>query len=209
MKMNRNEITILRGETFTIDKFLSNQDGSPFIVSIELRNPHILLSIASSEYRQANMYVKHYWLPITQSFFLTEPIDLLAIKNEQDGISLYQDFDSIEELQEIDGVSYVAVGYYDGVYTAFEPSDCVFYVEKDGVKTYKYWSDGWKDYNFRIVKTFPQADTREWIPQTYLWSMQLVSGELGEKDVIDVFDTVQTLLSHTKLSVLSNLKGDI
>ena len=209
MRMNRNEITILRGETFTIDKFLSNQDGSPIIVSSELRNPHILLSIASSEYRQANMYVKHYWLPIVQSFFLTEPIDLLAIKNEQDGVSLYPDFDSIEELQEIDGVSYVAVGYYDGVYTAFEPSDCVFYVEQGGIRTYKYWSDGWKDYSFRITKTFPQADTREWIPQTYLWSMQLVSGESGENDVIDVFDTVQTLLLPTKLSVLSNLKGDI
>ena len=52
----------------------------------------------------------------------------------------------------------------------------MFYTEVDGVKTYKYWDNGWKDYVCRIVKTFTQDDTSDFFAQNYLFSITLVSG---------------------------------
>ena len=39
MKVFNNEITIHRGETFSMDKVIQNKDGSPYIVSNRLVNP--------------------------------------------------------------------------------------------------------------------------------------------------------------------------
>ena len=48
MRLKGNEMMVHRGETFTIDRVVVNRDGSPFIVSSEYDNPHILISVSST-----------------------------------------------------------------------------------------------------------------------------------------------------------------
>ena len=78
MRTNNNELIVHRGETFTIDKFIQNRDGSPYIVSSQLNNLYWVLSVSSTLYDQRNRYVKNWWLSLkdTKKFFLTVPINI-------------------------------------------------------------------------------------------------------------------------------------
>ena len=61
MTLKGNEMTVQRGETFTIDRLIVNRDGSPFIISSKYKNPYILLTVASTKYNQNNRYVANWW----------------------------------------------------------------------------------------------------------------------------------------------------
>lgn len=182
MRTYGNEIVVQRGESFTIDKSIRTANGDPYIISNHLTNPYIVLTVSSSEHAQNNRYVHNYWLKGFKTFYLTSPIKLSDILSSASGESLYPNgFSDITELNtDESGNVYLVAGYYNGKYTVFEPSDAVFYVEDfDGKKTYKYWDvdlNSWEDYRFRITKTFQSSDTKAWVPQNYVWSIQLVSG---------------------------------
>lgn len=77
METNRHSIKAYRGETFTVDKVLRNKDGSPYIISNELPNPYLLLSVSSSEYAQKDRIIRNYWLSLENfpRFTLTQPIN--------------------------------------------------------------------------------------------------------------------------------------
>ena len=216
MKIRGNRIEITQGETFTLDKLIVNEDGSPFIVSDKMLNPHVLISISDSEYDTSGKYVKNYWLPIAEKlrFSETRAVNLLSILDaDTDGEPLYPDgFDSITELSN----GFVTEGYMPergdsliGLY----PSTCVFYVENsDGTKTYKYWDtelDKWVDYEFSIIKLFPSSDTKNWTPKKYFWNVSVCSpvGERIEDWTIDFNDIVIQLASDGEIFVKSRLKG--
>lgn len=188
MLTNKNELHIYRGETFTIDKYFQNKDGSPYIVSSELNNPYWLLSISNTTYYQENRTVKNYWLPVNvPRFKTTVPVALTDIKTSSAGNTpLYTSF--------TDNITFPIVGYYNSQPVSFEPDDCVFYTEVDGVKTYKYWDNGWKDYICRIVKTFTQDDTSDLFAQNYLFSITLVSG-------MTIDDYIRNLATDYELAV--------
>lgn len=210
MKIRGNRIEITQGETFTLDKLVVNQDGSPFIVSDEMLNPHILISISDTEYDTSGKYVKNYWLPIIKKFSETRPVNLLGILNEVGGKPLYPNgFDSITALTTN---GFVTEGYMPergnslvGLY----PSTCVFYVENsDGTKTYRYWNtklNKWVDYEFSIIKLFPSSDTKNWIPKKYFWNVSVCSPTGA--GAIDFNDTVIQLASDGEIFVKSRLKG--
>lgn len=209
MKIRGNRIEITQGETFTLDKLIVNEDGSPFIVSSKMSNPHVLISISDSEYDTSGKYVKNYWLPIIKTFSETRAVNLLSILSAAtDGEPLYPDgFDSITALTD----GYVAAGYIPerGLYTELFPSTCVFYVENsDGTKTYKYWDttlNKWVDYEFSIIKLFPSSDTKNWIPKKYFWNVSICSPT--EDLTIDFTDAVIQLSSDGEIFVKSRLKG--
>lgn len=188
MLTNKNELQIYRGETFTIDKIFQNKDGSPYIVSSELTNPYWLLSISNTTYYQENRTVKNYWLPVNvPRFRSTLPVALTDIKTSSTGSApVYTSFD--------DNITFPIVGYYNSHAVSFDEKDCVFYVEVNGVKTYKYWDNGWKDYECRIIKTFTQDDTSDLYAQNYLFSISLVSGMTTE-------DYVENLAIDYELAV--------
>lgn len=224
MKIRGNRIEITQGETFTLDKLIVNEDGSPFIVSSKMLNPHILISISDSEYYTSGKYIKNYWLPIiktrsetgagNKTFSETRAVNLLSILNaDTNGVPSYPDgFDSITALTP-DG--FVTKGYMPerGKYVGLYPSTCVFYVENsDGTKTYKYWDtelNKWVDYEFSIIKLFPSSDTKNWIPKKYFWNVSVCSavGERIEDFTIDFNDTVIQLASDGEIFVKSRLKG--
>lgn len=194
MKTFNNELVVHRGETFSIDKIVQNKDGSPYIVSSELSNPYWLLSVSTTRYEQANRYVKNYWLDLTNflKFKSTQAFDLKSLMNgpnpEASGYGpIYPNgFDDIIARSNISGAQYVAGGYIGDKMVYLDYDDCVFFVEnEDGERIYKYWSVtegrggaelGWLDYNCRIVKAFTQDDTRQWVEQSYTYSITLVAG---------------------------------
>jgi hypothetical protein len=77
METNRHAIKAHRGETFTIDKVLRNKDGSPYIISNEIKNPYLLISVVDASHSQENRFFRNYWLDLQNypRFTLNRPLD--------------------------------------------------------------------------------------------------------------------------------------
>lgn len=206
MKTLNNEIIIQQGESFTMDKYIENMDGSPYIISNRLENPYFLVTVSTSKYAQSNRYIKNYWLSLKDfpRFYLTKPIDLQSIKTGPDSSdAAYSDFPNG-----------IPTGYINGEYVKFdEADDAVFYLtDSSGKRVYKRWyvDDGeirWTDYRCRLIKSFTSEDTKEWTAQSYVYSIRLVSSlasQSGDKP-LSKFDSVIDILPPTKLSVLTNI----
>ena len=95
---------------------------------------------------------------------------------------------------------------------AFCKNNVLYLENEQGIKEYRYWNleqEGLLKYEFRITCPFTQDITSKWVEQSYVYSMTLMSGELpasGEPPFANI-DTVQPLLTPTKLSVLSSING--
>lgn len=220
MKVFNNEITIHRGETFSMDKVIQNKDGSPYIVSRRLKNPCVLVSVSTTRYAQDERYKLNKWLRLTNKLFdATEPFDLKSLTTEPNGTTpkYPNGFSDIKTYTtEGEYAPYVAYGYIGDNLVICDYNDCVFYVEdNEGVRDYRYWdlnANGWVKYEFRVTCPFTQAETSQWIEQSYVYSITLVSGEWNDnreekEPPFSSFDSVQPLLIPTKLSVLSSING--
>lgn len=64
MKIYRNELTILKGETFALNRTIENENGTPYIVSSELNNPYFLITVTNNLYDEVGKYVYNKWLPL-------------------------------------------------------------------------------------------------------------------------------------------------
>lgn len=219
MKTFNNELVIHRGETFSMDKVVQNKDGSPYIVSNKLRNPYVLVAVSTTRYEQNKRYLLNLWLPLTDNvrFSITDPIDLTSFKTEANGIvSKYTSFDDVNKREPVPGSggkNCIVSGYIGDRFVFYDYDDCVLYLENEqGIKEYRYWNleqECLLKYEFRVTCPFTQDITSEWVEQSYVYSMTLMSGELpasGEPPFANI-DTVQPLLIPTKLSVLSSING--
>lgn len=219
MKTFNNELVIHRGETFSMDKVVQNKDGSPYIVSNKLKNPYVLVAVSTTRYDQNKRYLLNQWLPLTDKpmFSITEPIDLTSFKTDVNGtVSKYTSFDDVNIRKPVigsGGKDCIVSGYIGDRFVFYDYDDCVLYLENEqGIKEYRYWNleqEGLLKYEFRITCPFTQDITSEWVEQSYVYSMTLMSGELpasGEPPFANI-DTVQPLLTPTKLSVLSSING--
>lgn len=219
MKTFNNELVIHRGETFSMDKVVQNKDGSPYIVSNKLKNPYVLVAVSTTRYDQNKRYLLNQWLPLSDKarFSITDPIDLTSFKTDANGIvSKYTSFDDVNIRKPVigsGGKDCIVSGYIGDRFVFYDYDDCVLYLENEqGIKEYRYWNlehEGLLKYEFRITCPFTQDITSQWVEQSYVYSMTLMSGELpesGEPPFANI-DTVQPLLTPTKLSVLSSING--
>lgn len=219
MKTFNNELVIHRGETFSMDKVVQNKDGSPYIVSNKLKNPYVLVAVSTTRYDQNKRYLLNQWLPLSDKarFSITDPIDLTSFKTDVNGtVSKYTSFDDVNIRKPVlgsGGKDCIVSGYIGDRFVFYDYDDCVLYLENEqGIKEYRYWNlehEGLLKYEFRITCPFTQDITSEWVEQSYVYSMTLMSGELpesGEPPFANI-DTVQPLLTPTKLSVLSSING--
>lgn len=210
MRTLNNEITIHRGETFSMDKIIVNKDNSPYIISSKLRHPYWLLSISTTKYIQANRYIKNYWLDLSNfpRFESTQPVDIADFKTSASGDeNMYTDF---SDMTYDESTNTIATGYIDGVHVSYSPTDAVFYKETDDGVEYKYYNVAtgkWLDYYCRIIVRFSTADTNEWVEQSYVYSIDLVDGDATEGERPIIVDWKIPILIPTKLSVLSNIQG--
>ena len=183
MRMYGNDIEIVRGESFTIDKLLVNEDGSPYIVG-NLNNPKWRIIVNDAEYGKA---VLAYELDVFKKFTYSIPIKLTDLG--------YKSFDDVKSLTVVDGTSYVGFAQVSGETIGYEPDDAVFYINDD----YRYWdknSNGWKKYECSIIKSFLSVHT-DLPPKTYYWGILLV----------DDSGTILNILSQSKLIIQPRLKG--
>ena len=169
MQVYNHELQIRRGETFTIDKILQNRDGSPYIISSKLKNPHFLITVSSALYDKDDRYSVNAWCPIRlPRFHTTQPVSIHSFKDES-GNQIYDSFDTMTGLPQ---------GYVNGFNVAYEMDDALFYqVNSDGSKTYKFWTGKeWHEYKCRIAAAFTNQVTSKWIEKSYYYNIDLVSG---------------------------------
>lgn len=149
MQIKGTDITIHRGETFSIDYTLVNRNGAPYILpkSNGVSNPYFLLTVASTKYAQEGRYLKNYWLKIPEDmrFENTNPI------RKPDNLP-------------IDTPTNAAV-YYS--------------TDENGDTIYERWNgEEFVPYSCRIIKTFTSEETLQWTAQSYVYSINYVDGEL-------------------------------
>jgi hypothetical protein len=173
MKINIHDLTIYRGETFTICKSLQNRDGTPYIISDSLGDgdAYFLISIVSSTYSQDKKYEKNYWLSLKNFPRFTETVPIAL----QDLDNIHGTFDDIVIKKDNDVYYFEAT--INGEYAKIPASYAVYY-DKNYPNVYKYIdSDGkWSVYECKIVKTFSREDSEELVSKNYKYSIQLIYG---------------------------------
>lgn len=190
MKTLNNELFVTRNETFTMDKTIENKDGSPYIISKELKNPYFLITISDSKYEQNKRYLYNKWLNLSNfpRFKNTIPIDLTSIKSSENGETKYNSFEQHKEEYVVTEDNLVISGWIKDKFISSYIYDDVFFVEKDGIKIYKYWcpiENDWKIYKCRFTTTFSQNITKNWTGQNYIYSITLVSGITNKEYLIE------------------------
>lgn len=209
MQVRNNELIVTRGESFTMSKKVQNRDGSPYIISSELENPHFLITVSSSLYDVNDRYVLNKWLNLKNfpRFKHTQPVDLSRYGlTFNDNTLPFIDLDG-------DGKN----NDFTGDETSGYANIAIFY-EKDqnGVTKYKYWEyndniEGnyggrWVDYECPIVTTYSSDDTKLWDIGTYFYQILLVD-VYGDELSINECHIFSPILRPTKLSVQSNIGG--
>ena len=207
MRVYADRIQVERGEEWTYDVYFQNRDGSPYIVSNQLTNPYILVTIASSKYTQNGRYIANFWNNVTEAyktFYCTQPIELTGatMPTPENGLS--------REIQD----DITAKNQTYSTYAVYK------WVDPNGVAQYKYWNEdtaAYEDYDFHLVMTFPTDITNEWIEQNYVFGVKLVGGianadynpEVDGSRPIATFDGVQVLVAPMQLIVTSNIAGSL
>lgn len=205
MRVYADRIQVERGEEWTYDVYFQNRDGSPYIVSNQLTNPYILVTIASSKYTQNGRYIANFWNKVTEAyhtFYCTQPIELTGstMPTPENGLSP----EIIQDIQ--------AKNQTFSTYAVYK------WVDTNGVAQYKYWNGtAYEDYDFHFVMTFPTDITNEWIEQNYVFGVKLVGGtantdynpEVDGSRPITTFDGVQVLVAPMQLIVTSNIAGSL
>ena len=185
MRTFKQELTVFRGEDFSIDKVLVNGNGAPYIISSKLPNAHLLISVTDTLYSQSDRYVKNYWLSLENvpTFEHTEVLNLADLLNSVNGTRMYSNFSA---------AAMPLTGYYKGNFVQISADakgnerSYVYYNEGEG---YKYYDGGeWKNYEFRFVKRFSNEDTRQWKAQNYLYTIQLVAGTKSRDYLVNILD---------------------
>lgn len=196
MQVYNKEIRCHRNETFTLDWLLVNNDLSPYILSSELRDPYLLLTVADTRYNQTDRYIKNSWLTLMYDtdirfFYNTNPVSLNNMYTSAAATTLQypNGFDDLE------GESTLPSGWLktetDVVYFTTQSSqgghgleEAVYsFTNSDGITEYKIpkWQSTsgtytYVNYRLHIAKLFTNQDTSEWNEGAYVYSLTLVDG---------------------------------
>lgn len=195
MLTNKNEFTMYRGESVTLDYDIRYKSGEPLVVSYNMKNPHLLLSISNTAYAQDKREVRNYWFNLADfpKFELTTPMDLQSLKNgpSENAESMFSKFSDITE--------FPIEAYYNGELVTINKNGAVFCNSLEPGQ-YKYWSDGrWYDYKLSLVHTFSSEDTKNWSSQKYYYTIQLVEGQDLRTYLCSLYEEDATELSNVQL----------
>lgn len=212
MQVHNNQITVTRGESWTLSKKIENQDGSPFIISSRIKEPYFLVTVASSLYNTPDRYVFNKWLELKDipRFECTNAIRLADYGLKfSDNTLPFLDNDGNGEND------------FTGDETSGYSNIAIFYEKTpEGVINYKYWeyidniegnySGRWVPYECLLVTHFGSDVTRNWISQNYYYQILLVEAHReGESDKPSDVEILQNILSPNKIIVKPNLKGGL
>ena len=187
-----NNIYIQKGENLALDLEVSAKSGTPLMLLKQMRNPYLVMSVASTLYTQQGAIRENHWLDLSELYVEQEDgtKSLTHIKKFMmtDALPLRQDFYVADVLE-----------YYDFIVldpeSDFDIMNYLFVVTNiDGTKTYKYVKeytkkDGgvdkevWEEYSFRVIKQFITAD---WVSQDYKMDIKLITGESLQEHIVKV-----------------------
>lgn len=198
MNVNGTNLTIKRGETFTVDFSFTNKDDSPFIVSSELTHPYLLFSVVSNSFATENAYEYNVWCDLRKyyRFKSTTAIEINNINSFD--VATYPDVDT-----DANGRQYC--------------NDCVFKCKADGkYYVYKYESQdgagdaGYYEYELRLVLGLDSDVTAQWSSQTYTYSISLVESEEEVTSDVERVSVVFNipLLEKATIYVAANVGGN-
>lgn len=216
MRIYADRIQIERAEAWTYDVLFQNRDGSPFIISNQLDNPYIVVTVASSRYDQQNRYIANFWCDVKKrypTFYCTQPIQIEAV----DGV--------VEvPLKALSDDIRTDIFNKDQTYGTY----CVYSCEIEGTMRYYQWvpndSDGisgqngsYVEYTFPFDQLFTSEITKTWVERNYVFGVKLTAGTANEGyDDSDVTarplvteDSVMVLVPPTQLVVTNNITGSI
>ena len=227
MRVYNHEITIRRGEAFTVDKTIRNQDGSPYIIpkfavdesGNDTAEPYFVITVSDAIYPNADNVVYRQFLRVKDAFPTfreTNPVDI-RLFTDQAGNQLYPTFKHLSLgppggfigennviYTDDDGV----ISYDPGPSGTFESqseapcTQALFYTVINGVKEYRWWTGkgGWQPYECRLSSLIPHDETINWKEGNYYYSIDLIDDKFAVTNVYPI-------LAPTKLSVLTNLRG--
>jgi hypothetical protein len=182
MEIHNNDITCYRGESFTLDFDVRNQDGSPFVLwsgynesgDQLLKDPYILFKISSDNSKDDDIVYK-YWLNCNK------------LSGELD--DLFPRFDIT-----VPQILPSSLIYDDDKGTLPEnhyPRKCVYKIEN--TDRYVYVKDiddenvcTFADYNFRIAIPLSSDDTESLLKMNYTYSMMLTDGKVSDYKILMV-----------------------
>lgn len=169
-----NDVYVTRGESWTYDATIVNNDGSPYIVSNQYPNPYYLFKLSSDLYKINNRYYEEIWCPIdaNATFYCSEPLQLT-------------EFPVAFTTSDLSEAAQNDIENSQGKLTL--ANYAVYYVvDTDGNNVYKRWiidtedkANGgrWEDYSCNFRLAFMSRDTVNWTAQTYTYKLDVVSGE--------------------------------
>lgn len=197
MKINGTNITIVRGESFTLDYSFVNKDGSPFIISNQLAHPYLLISVVSNTFNTDNTYKHNVWCD-ANVYYRFKSTTAIEIPNT----SYFDPVTYPNKGVDVTGREYC--------------NDCVFKSVADGkYYVYKYESQpgagnaGYYVYDTRLIYTFDSEITKDWTSQTYYYKIALVNTEnvVDENDEeINITFSIP-LLAQSVICVVSDVGG--
>ncbi len=211
MKILGNDVYIQRGENWTIDFEVKNDDGDPYMILKSIQNPYIAITVTAARYEQQGDFRKTYWLDLTdesfKKFISTEALYLGGFTIEE-AIAYYG----------VDNGGKMVLDEGDD----FDVMNYLFYTDpdSDGNRIYKYVSDytvvngvvtseTWSEYTFRIVKEF---NTKSWMEQCYLYDIKLLAGETVKEHVATLLNMslsgVNDWSDETTLMYINSISDD-
>lgn len=165
MKILGTNIVVYRGEQFTLTYSAMNKDGVPFVLSQDLVNPYIVITVSSNAYCLKGGYFHRYWLNLVDypKFKRTTPELLTG-------------------------------GLDGGLPEGYNWNDTVFYiVDSSNNMEYYYWDLvklQFVKYEFVFSKLFLSLDTREWIESNYQYQIHLADGNTTLSYLTTIFQTL-------------------
>ncbi len=158
-----------RGETFILGREVFRSDGyTPYVLSANIPNPYILITVQSDNFRTDKGYKHEFWLNIDHypAFQTRTPVTIL--KSSLDGDE-----------------TGAGTSYYCLYKVADSSQDCgyTFYYSLGGSILYEY--EG-----FKFKKIFTEQVTSEWIEKQYLYNVKLVGGNTMNDLLTGLYESV-------------------
>lgn len=161
-------IYVHRGETFVLARKVFKDDGvTPFVLSMYIKNPYIIITITSNTYDINGRYKYNAWL----------------------NLSTYPSFRSITP--EYVENSVISSNQLPSGKNA-DGKDCVFYTQDEyGNKEFYYYTNGaYKPYRFVFHKHFLNVHTKDWTESQYRYSFRLVGGQDTHEYLLNAYKGV-------------------
>lgn len=210
MRWYGKEITVARGETFSITCKLTNEEGVPYMISSNLQNPTFLMMVSNTLYKSDNnRYMLKCWSPlVTKS--MSNPVVVTELPDNPDSTKLY-----VLVQEDVIGAVTYPVGYYEYknsnwvrfssyvngyIFDDFEVLDKdtaevpvahrLYYSATD--KKYYIYDSSWKEYETIFVQNFPSFITKDWYNKNFYYELRLVAGEFTDEFSIALEENAYT-----------------